>query len=168
MTDEALMRRVQQGDRAAYDALYHRWTPRLFPFLHRRTGHRRLAEEALQETWLRVHRFRDRYDPEQAFKPWLYRIATNAGRDTWRRPRFDEFEPPEGDDGGALWGQLWVRDAILKSLHALDARDRRLYLLVVEGFSVAEAGRMVDLTPSTARTRIQRARARIQESLDVS
>ncbi|MCB9761992.1 MAG: RNA polymerase sigma factor [Alphaproteobacteria bacterium] len=162
LSDEALMRRVQGGDPAAYDTLYRRWSPRLHAFLHRRTGSLALAEEALQETFLRVHRFCLRYDATRPFKPWLYEIATNAGHDA-REPQARSFAPPPVSHPDPAW----VRDALVKALHVLDPQDRRLFLLVVEGFDAATAGRMVGLNPSTARTRLQRARARIQESLDV-
>ncbi|MCB9766014.1 MAG: RNA polymerase sigma factor [Alphaproteobacteria bacterium] len=156
------MRRVQQQDRAAYEQLYQRWAPRLYPFLHRRTGSTQLAEEALQETWLRVYRYRERYDPSRPFTRWLYQVASNAGRDA-REPDLESFELAPGPPDEPPW----VRDALIRALHLLDGSDRRLFLLVVEGFSVAEAGRMVGVGDSTARTRLKRARARIQEALDV-
>jgi RNA polymerase sigma-70 factor (ECF subfamily) len=43
-----------------------------------------LAEDLTQEVFLQVHRFRERYDPERDPRAWLFTIATNQVRSTWR------------------------------------------------------------------------------------
>ena len=50
----------------------------------RRLGNRTRAEEAFQETWSRVWRYRERYDASRPFRPWLYTIAANKARDFLR------------------------------------------------------------------------------------
>ena len=80
-SDEQLMRRVQAGSREAYETLYARWRDRTFAFLCKRTGARAAAEDAQQEAWLRVYRFRHRYDPTRPFRGWLFTIVANAGRE---------------------------------------------------------------------------------------
>ncbi|MCB9765996.1 MAG: hypothetical protein H6739_39845 [Alphaproteobacteria bacterium] len=78
-SDEVLMARVRQDDRVAYEQLFARWRQPLYRYLHRRTGSASLADDAFQETWLKVYKHRARFDPARRFKPWLYRIATNGG-----------------------------------------------------------------------------------------
>lgn len=159
-TDADLMLALQQGDRSAYEALYTRWGGRVFHFLVRRTGSRSAAEDANQETWLRVYRFRARYDPKRRFSAWLYTIAANAGYDA-REPDFESFdwEPPTHD-------QHHLRDTIVRALHALDPDDRRLVLLSAEGFTSPEIADMVDMKPSAVRMRIKRVRARMLETVE--
>lgn len=65
------------GDATAFDALFRRWSPRLLRYLERMVRDRALAEELLQEAFLRVHRARDRYRADARFSTWLYTIATN-------------------------------------------------------------------------------------------
>lgn len=158
-SDEALMLRVQAEDRQAYALLHARFRERLFAFLLRRTGARAEAEEALQETWLRVYRFRTRYDPKRPFKPWLYAIATNAGRDA-KRPQPDLFllEEQPGEPSP-------LRDLVTSALAALDPEDRRLLLLAIEGFESAEIGEMLGITAGAVRVRLTRARARIRTAV---
>ncbi len=77
------MERVQRGDDAALAELLARYRARLFAFLTRRSGPD--AEDLFQETWLRVVRARDRFDPSRRFSTWLYQIANNLCRDRGRR-----------------------------------------------------------------------------------
>jgi len=153
------MRRLQRGDRRAYDALYERWSAKVFQFPLRRAGSRLAAEDAMQETWLRVYRYRDRYKPERRFSAWLYTIAAHAGHDA-REPELEAFdwEPPTSDD-------VHLRDDIIRALHTLDALDRRVILLIVEGYTSVEVGEMLQMRAGTVRMRLKRARATMRERL---
>jgi RNA polymerase sigma-70 factor (ECF subfamily) len=81
------MERVQSGPNpeAALELLFQRYQGRLFGFLIRRCGEAATAEDLLQETWIRVLRARDRYDPRRRFSTWLFQIANNLCRDRGRR-----------------------------------------------------------------------------------
>ncbi len=163
MTDEAtdrdLMARIQSGDHEAYHALYERWSRQVFRFLLRRTGSRAAAEEAIQETWLRMYRSRRSYDPKWPFPSWLFRIAVNAGHDAWR-PEPEVFHltrpAPERPD---------LRNQLVQALHLLGPLERRMLLLAVEGFTSKEIATMLDTSPGAVRMRISRARAQLREVL---
>jgi RNA polymerase sigma-70 factor (ECF subfamily) len=79
------MERVQRGEVRAFEALFERYRRRLFGFLARRCRDDAIAEDLLQETWLRVVRASDRYDPQRRFSTWLFQIANNLCRDRARR-----------------------------------------------------------------------------------
>ncbi|MCB9778804.1 MAG: RNA polymerase sigma factor [Alphaproteobacteria bacterium] len=162
-TDETLMVAVQDGDRAAYDELFRRWRDPVYRYLHRRCGSQERADDAFQECWLRVHRFRHRYDPGRTFRPWLFTIAANAGYDA-RRPRPDEHELDERLP--APRPDLTSRDLAVRALAALEPDDRKLLLLVVEGFSAVEIAEMLETRPGTVRMRIKRARERAAAALE--
>jgi RNA polymerase sigma-70 factor (ECF subfamily) len=83
-SDEALMQRVQRGDDDAFEALFGRYRSRLYGFLLRRVGDS-AADDLFQETWLRVVRSRERFDPRRRFSTWLFQIANNLARDRGRR-----------------------------------------------------------------------------------
>ena len=162
LQDRELMGEVRGGSREAYEALVAGWGPRIFAFLLRRTGSRFAAEEAYQETWLRVWQWRARYDPARAFRPWLFTIASNAGFDS-RKPRRDDFELAE--EPGVDRDPVPARDSLLKALHALSPADRRLVLLAGEGFNATEIGAMEALKPGTVRMRLKRARERMAAAI---
>lgn len=89
------MARVVAGESAALAELYRRWSTPLHRFLTRSTGGQDV-EDLQQETWLRVVRAADRFDPSRRFSTWLFQIALNLVRDRQRRP------PPEPVDVGEL------------------------------------------------------------------
>jgi len=153
------MVRLQHGDHQAYQALYERWGGQVMNFLLRRTGSRIRAEDALQETWLRVFRYARSYQADRPFAPWLFRIAVRAGHDAY------EPEPESFELAGSYEQQPELRDRVTRALHQLNAEDRRLLLLSVEGFDSTEIGGMLDQRPGTVRMRLTRIRRSLQESL---
>src|SRR3954447_15949399 len=80
-SDEDLARQLQQGDRGALTALVERHYDSLLGYLYRMTrGDRSLAQDLVQETFLRALRGIGGYQYPRPFKPWLYAIATNLAR----------------------------------------------------------------------------------------
>ena len=166
-SDEDLMRRLQRGDQDAYTELYRRWRLPIFRFLLRRTCSRSHAEEALQETWTRLYRYRRSYDPGRPFRSWLYRVASNAGHDA-RRPQPEQLFLREDllEASYSTQQQLQVRNTLIVALHRLSPSERRLLLLVGEGFTSSEVSEILKIPPSTVRTHLSRARRSIREALD--
>jgi RNA polymerase sigma-70 factor (ECF subfamily) len=83
-TDEELMVRVQAGDEGALATLMDRYKGPLYGFLHRRVEDA-VVDDLFQESWLRVVRARDRFDPRRRFSTWIFQIANNLCRDRGRR-----------------------------------------------------------------------------------
>src|SRR5215813_13712478 len=77
-TDEALVERTRAGDRAALDLLVERYHPRVYSIALRLLGSREVAEDVLQDTFLRVIERLDSFRGEARFSTWLFRVATNA------------------------------------------------------------------------------------------
>lgn len=75
---------VQAGDETALAALMDRYKGPLYGFLNRRVGDT-AADDLFQESWLRVVRARERFDPRRRFSTWLFQIANNLCRDRGRR-----------------------------------------------------------------------------------
>lgn len=82
-----LIRRAQERDPEAFDALVETYSPRLYGYLYRLTSHRDDADELLQEVFVRVVRNIERYAHDGRFEAWLFRIATNLVRDNVRRKK---------------------------------------------------------------------------------
>jgi RNA polymerase sigma-70 factor, ECF subfamily len=75
--DHALIRRVADGDRCAFASLVEQYRGPLYRFVLRQVGRPPVAEELLQETFLRMHQGAPRYEPRAALSTWLFRIAAN-------------------------------------------------------------------------------------------
>ena len=85
-SDETLARGVQQGKQADMTELVNRYYAPLLGYLFRLCGGvQLLAEDLVQETFLRMIQKISLYDAERPFKPWLYTIATNIARNHYQR-----------------------------------------------------------------------------------
>jgi RNA polymerase sigma-70 factor (ECF subfamily) len=84
-TDEDLVVRLAAGNQAALAELLRRWDRPLYAFIARHTGGTDV-EDLRQDTWMRVVRAADRFQPGKRFSTWLFAIALNLCRDWNRRP----------------------------------------------------------------------------------
>src|SRR3989344_4389433 len=85
-TDEDLLLEYQLfRDERYFSELHQRYAPALFSYLLREVGERGLAEDTLQETWLRVFHGCESFQKGKRFLPWLYSIASNQAIDLRRR-----------------------------------------------------------------------------------
>jgi RNA polymerase sigma-70 factor (ECF subfamily) len=82
--DAALMLRVCGGHEPSFETLLARHRSQVVNHLYRLVRNRAIAEELAQDVFLRVYRFRNRYQPEAKFSTWLFRITTNVALN-WRR-----------------------------------------------------------------------------------
>ena len=80
----ALLLRCQAGDRAAWDTLIDAYWQRLFGYALRATNNAELAQDLVQETFLRIVQRLGRYNDEGKFEAWLFRILVNLVRDHGR------------------------------------------------------------------------------------
>lgn len=132
-TDEALLERYRTGDAGAFRALIERHQDGLLRFLIRFMGDRQAAEDVFQDAFLQVHLSADSFDVTRRFKPWLFTIAANKGRDYRRRANRRsalELSAPvsggngAGDGGGAQsFVDLMEVNVEAPSAH-LDAAER--------------------------------------------
>jgi RNA polymerase sigma-70 factor, ECF subfamily len=82
--DAALMVKVCTGHEPSFETLLQRHRTQVVSHLCRLVHNRAIAEELAQDVFLRVYRFRNRYQPEAKFSTWLFRITTNVALN-WRR-----------------------------------------------------------------------------------
>ncbi len=82
--DAVLMVQVCGGHEPSFETLLERHRGTVVNHLYRLVRDRAIAEELAQDVFLRVYRFRNRYQPEAKFSTWLFRITTNVALN-WRR-----------------------------------------------------------------------------------
>lgn len=107
-TDEQLVSAFRGGDTEAFRTLIQRHHDDLIRFLHRLVGERAGAEDVFQETFMQVYVSADSFDVSRRFRPWLFTIAANKGRDYLRRKgrrKAVELSAPIGPAGGSGGGR---------------------------------------------------------------
>lgn len=179
--DVRLMLAFRDGDDAAFDALFERWAGKLLRFLERMVRNEAVAEELVQETFLRVHRARTRYAPDAKFSTWLYTIASNVARNELRRPfrrAPHESTDLEREDARplALAAEESPVDDIVNArregaeveaaLQLLPERQRAaLWLAAVEGLPYAEVATALETSESSVKALVHRARVALADQL---
>lgn len=164
------------GDGRAFDSLFRRWAGPLLRYLERMVRDAAIAEELVQEAFLRVHRARERYEPEARFSTWLYRIATNLALNELRRPHRRHAHTSadaqrESEAGPAIElaaggpavdeavGARLEGEALLGELERLPERQRTaLWLSAGEGLSYAEVAKVMETTEKSVKSLVHRAR----------
>ncbi|MCC6811926.1 MAG: RNA polymerase sigma factor [Deltaproteobacteria bacterium] len=172
---DPLVARLAAGDRAAYTECYNALRPRLFGFLARLAGNRAVAEELLQDTFMKLARHAHALRPDTEIAAWLFTVARNAATSHRRWARLDATRiliwgskpetvvlTPE-DLAAANATERRVEAAIAK----LSQSDREVLLLVAaEDFSPQQAAEILGIGEAACRQRLSRARQRLQALLD--
>ena len=170
-----------KGDQVAMLALVRRLRPRLVRWFERRLGARLRsktdAEDLAQETFLRVWRKADSYQPGRVrVTTWLHTIAHRLAIDSFRRKRelTEADGPAEGlpelvDGAADPAGQALARQQQVlldEALSALPERQRAAILLCqVQGFSNAQAAAILDVKVRALESLLARARRALREAL---
>ena len=136
-TDEDLVEDYLDGDAAAFRLLIERHHDALIRFLNRLMGNRQAAEDVFQETFLQIHTSLETFDLTRRFKPLLFTIAANKGRDALRkaqrRPAVS-LNAAMNDRGGSFVDLLEVD--VADAWANLEAEDRsRLVQKAIDGMS---------------------------------
>jgi RNA polymerase sigma-70 factor (ECF subfamily) len=171
--ETALVYGLRRGDAAAFDVIYERYRARIFSFLLRLSRNRTLAEDLLDEVWLRLVMNARKLREDTNLPAWLFTVARNL---YWSARR---NSPAHEDRDGWLWPepQRWpspyelaaageLERNIETALAALAPHHREVLLLVgIEGLTPAEAAAVCGVSPEALRQRLSRARAALAERL---
>ena len=175
----ALVERLQRGDPVAFDRVYDEYRPRLYGFLLRMSRSRTVAEDLLDETWLRlVSRVRS-LRPDTRLGAWLFTVARNL---YWSHRRACLLEETREPDLLTLWPSPspWpspfelaatseLERRVETALAGLQPHHREALLLVAhEGLTPGEAATVSGITPEAFRQRLSRARAALAEKLELT
>jgi len=172
-SDDALLRLVAAGDRAAFERLYTRHAPWLAVRLRRRCRDNELAADLLQETFLAVWRFAASYHGTDQVGGWLWTIASRRLIDVHRRsaarvqtvgePRDDHAVSASAEDDAL---RDTYDDPMAGALDRLSPELRAvLQATVLDGLSTRETAVLLGLPEGTVKTRAMRARRALREAL---
>lgn len=171
-----LIGRLRGGDAAAFDAVYAAYHARLLNFLARLSGRRDLAEDLVEEMWLRLVSRSAHLRDDTRLAPWLFTVARNLHASHCRSRLVEESHLP------GLIG-LWPTGASTPSPFeetASNEADRRLELALAElqtpyrevlllvgmdGLTPSEAAAVCGISPEALRQRLSRARSQLARRL---
>jgi len=185
LTDEQLFELYQGGNEGAFAQIMQRYEPLIKGFLHKRLKDEERVRDLTQDTFLRVHRARDRYDSARKFSTWIYTIASNLLKNEYRnrsrrretafselrkesgpsRPVEFESEHPDPEQL-AYEGEL--RLAIEEAIEHLDDHHRIPFVMrEVEDRTYEEISDAIGVPVGTVKSRLFRARSAFQTAFPV-
>ena len=181
--DLSLVRRVQKGDKSAFDALVLKYQHKVLKLVQRYVRDPAEAEDVTQDAFIKAYRALPGFRGDSAFYTWLYRIAINTAKNALvssrRRPMTYDFD---GEGNGPDLSQrlrdpdtperLLLTDEIRATVNrAIDNLPEDLRTAIVlrelEGLSYEDIARTMDCPVGTVRSRIFRAREAIDRHLKV-
>lgn len=170
LDDAQLTEKILEGDSDAFKALYFRYGQALFGWLWQRTHHREAAEDLVQELFARIWRKRDRLDPKQSIRAYLYQAANHLAIDHLRKKvRENEKAEEAGNiDLATALDELGFerKEAISKAIAALPRAQRTVFLLSrFEGLKYNEIATTLGLSVKTVETHMGRALKKLREML---
>ena len=180
--DLELVRRVQAGDKKAFDVLVLKYQGKIINLVSRFVHDPHEAQDVAQEAFIKAYRALGRFRGDSAFYTWLYRIAINTAKNHLvaqnRRPPGDDIEAQEAEqfmDSGLLRenatpeGLLLtdeIQNTIRQAIEDLPEDLRTaITLRELEGLSYEEIATAMDCPVGTVRSRIFRAREAIDNRL---
>lgn len=173
-TDERLLADFRAGDRLAFAELARRHERSMLGLAAGLLGGRRdLACDAVQETWMRVIRFADRFDGRSQFKTWLFRILVNRCHDLLSLAdgpaTVAELPDPPTPTDSAPTRPLEKSDE-LQTLRTAVARlplDRRSIVLLCyhNGLTHEQAAEILEIPAGTLKSRLHAALTELREVL---
>jgi RNA polymerase sigma-70 factor, ECF subfamily len=151
-------------DNDAFASFYERSARPLWAYLARVSGDAALADDLMQESYVRFLCAGRTWDGEVAGRKYLYRIATNLLKDHWRRAKQASIEeiPEELFAEQQNAGQFESQALLGPALKAMRPRDRQLlWLAYAEGYSHREIAEVTGLASASIRLLLFRARRKI-------
>jgi RNA polymerase sigma-70 factor (ECF subfamily) len=167
------MERYQRGDGKVLAELYREVAPGMLNYLYRFVSDRALAEDLLQEVFLRVHKVRHTYRPESPAKPWLFAIARYVAIDTLRKKTRrrevayeDGYASPANPDALDRAERSESMEQVDSALAELPQGQREAFILTkAAGLSVQEASAVLGISEGAVKVRVHRALGAIRNIL---
>lgn len=172
--DAALVDRARNGDRAAFESLYHRHRNRVYALVWRLCGgDSSLAEDLLQDAFVRAWQKLDSFRGESRFGTWLHRLSANVALSD-RRIRVRRLERETALDGVAERTATGEKDVyagermdLEQAIAGLPERARTVLILYdIEGYRHAEIAEIAGMAVGSSKAQLHRARKLVREELE--
>ena len=181
-SDKKLVKRVQRGDKGAFDLLVLKYQHKIVNLVMRYVRDPELALDITQEAFIKAYRALPRFRGDSAFYTWMYRIAVNTAKNHLaaqrRRPmnvELDSQDPDqydlhaqlrETDTPEAITLSNELKEAVENAIAALPEDLRTAIILrELEGMSYEEIAQTMECPVGTVRSRIFRARDAINKKI---
>ena len=174
MNEKALIKKCQRGDRQAFDALIRLYYDYVSGFLLKTTADETLSEDLTQETFLKMIRNIEKFDPggSAAFGTWLITIAKNCYIDHLRRSHIylEDIETLPIEDARNMAEEVERKleyEQVLKAMETLPPEQAlAIRLKYVEDMTLAQIAERFGVQPKTIKSRIHDGTVKLRKKLN--
>ncbi len=166
-TEGQLLAACRRQDRRAFEHLYETHGTRLKSMAHHIVGNRQDAEDAVQETFIKVYRGIQGFHGESGIGTWLCRILINVCYDVARK-RKREADPEEHrlESRPAPGGQIAIKVALETALQRIHPKHRMVFLLFeAEGLRHSEIATILEIPEGTSKAWLFEAKKELKRML---
>ncbi|MBC8235133.1 sigma-70 family RNA polymerase sigma factor [bacterium] len=177
-SDEELMAQYQNGDMNAFNLLYMRYEKRIYNYFLKRLTNPERSAELFQDTFLKLHQYRDRFDPKLSFRAWLFTIASNIAKSEFKRAEktknlfdngevdYDIIEDTHVENPGSSLESKELSDKIKESLKFLPESQREVIILSkYEELSYAQIAKITNSSVGAVKQKAHRGFTSLRKKL---
>ena len=163
-TETELAEACKRGNVRAFESLYAMHSARMKSLAFHLVGSRADAEDAVQETFLKVYRAVRTFEGHSSLSTWIYRILLNCCYDTIRnRQRLSESAPPSEFPSDS---KVPLKIALERALTLIGERQRLVFLMFeVEGLKHSEIAAILEVPEGTSRSWLFEAKTQLKRLL---
>lgn len=174
LIDAKLVEATLEGDRNAFNQLIEKHQSFLMGYVLKRVKNLSDAEDILQEAFLRAYQNLSMLQDRSKFASWLYQITKNLCVSWLRRQNrklksLDALANTDSHDNSLTPEQILEQkessECIVRAVEALPERNRKVFILYLEGFSYRDIATSLDIPTSTVLGRLQTAKRRLKDSI---
>ena len=167
MTENKLIQACLNNDRNAQRELYERYSGAMYTIAYRMTNDFELANDVLQEAFVKVFRNLAKFRKESTLGAWIKTIVVRTALSKVKRQK--KFEPIENHNGSSQfvdWGNYLDTEYLEKAIQALPEGYRTVFVLIeVEGYSHKEVAKMLDISVGTSKSQLFYAKKKLRKTI---
>lgn len=161
--------RVKKSDESAFRILYEEYAPRIFAFLCRKLNEPVLAEDMVQEVFVKVWKNRESLNEFKSTKAYLFTAANNIAIDYFRKKKMDSVDIDDYENAAfyRFEQDFDIPEHIKKAIDKLTPMQRNVfYLSRFEGMKHAEISEILNISKRTVENHISRALLTLRKNLE--
>ena len=172
LTEKELVELLKYGDKNAFGQLYHNYKLRIYKVLLKMVKSDEIAEELLQDLFVKIWVGRENLNPDMSFRSYLFKIAENLVYDFFRKAALNKrlenyLIAATVPDNSPIEQHIYYKESnhvLTRAIEKLPPKRRQVYILCkIEGKSYEEASRILGVSISTVNEHIVKASRMIRK-----
>jgi RNA polymerase sigma-70 factor (ECF subfamily) len=174
LEDKLTIKKFKEGDAAAFDALYHQYSKKIYNFSYGLLKDRDTANEILQEVFVHLWQKRDQIDIALSFENYIFTIAYNSVRKYYRRKSIENkvrcylsdhsSDISENTDRDIIYNELL--ELAYREIEKLPHKQKVVYKLSrQEGMKIKQIASLLNISPRTVENHLSKALKFLKEEL---